>query len=141
MLYEVFKNLKEEELKNATYYDLKAVRIYKRLDKLKGSFANKKIRRFLLKRLDFDKFAKTDLAIAGILGLWWYETLKVTKEFHISDKSSLEALVKIMGENNQDYLYSTIEFLDFVASSVFPEAKEKIVLKKALNKFPYCLGM
>jgi len=135
---ETLEKSKNVPLSEITKADLTFTSVYKKLERIKRTFANEKIRNFLLKRVPEDINKTCDLGLVAVVVLVWFKRLNLTKEIVI--KENLEELIEaIVKSVNFETAKNSIEFASELVADVFPDQKGLIEFRKISGKFPFSL--
>jgi len=135
---ETLERSKDVPLSEITKADLTFTSVYKKLDRIKRTFANEKIRNFLLKRVPEDINKTCDLGLVAVVVLAWFKRLNLTKEIVI--KENLEELTEaIVKSVDFETAKNSIEFASELVADVFPDQKGLIEFRKISGKFPFNL--
>jgi len=123
-------------------YDIKLISIYKKLKRLRPSFANKKVSNFFYKKIEkiSDDISQDCLVLLiGLIGIYFYQKFKRTNEF-VLDISTNE-IEEIFNEINKENEITecTINKAIEIIESIYPDEKGLIEFYKLTDRFPFNL--
>jgi len=135
---ETLDRSKDVPLSEITKADLTFTAVYKKLDRIKRTFANEKVRNFLLKRVPDDISKTCDLGLVAVVVLAWFKRLNLTKEIVVTEnlEELTEAIVKSV---DYETAKNSIEFASELVADVFPDQRGLVEFRRISGKFPFNL--
>jgi len=112
--------------------------LYKMLDNIKKTIANKKIETFLLKRISNDSLNDIDLMTIVLTIMFYHKTIVDKKDFTFNF-DFYELLKNASMDFDKKIFNNSIETASNLFIDIFPEKKPLILFKKVTNKKPFNL--
>ena len=121
--------------------DMLVLSIYKKLKRLRPSYANKKVLDFFFKRLKkVDDAVSQDCQplLMGLIGVYFYQKFKRTNEFDLGiNPFKIEEMFKSLINDNFIITKQTIIKAIEIIESIYPDEKGLIEFYRLSNRFPF----
>ena len=136
------KELKCDISKAEDHDDMLVLSIYKKLKRLRPSYANEKVSKFMFKRIESipDEISQECQPILmGLIGVYFYQKFKRTNEFDLGiSPKKIENIFKDLTEvHNFKISPCTINRSLNIIESIYPDEKGLIEFYKLTNRFPF----
>ena len=140
------KDLKCDISKAEDHDDMLVLSIYKKLKRLRPSFANEKVSNFMFRRIASvpDELSESCQPILmGLLGVYFYQKFKQTNEFDLGiNTKKIESIFKNLQEvHNFKISQCTVNRTVKIIESIYPDEKGLIEFYKLTNKFPFNINI
>ncbi len=135
------KELKCDISKAEDHDDMLVLSIYKKLKRLRPSYANEKVSKFMFKRIESipDEISQEcQPLLMGLIGVYFYQKFKRTNEFDLGiNPSKIEEMFKSLINDNFIITKQTITKAIEIIESIYPDEKGLIEFYRLSNRFPF----
>ncbi len=136
------KDLKCDISKAEDKDDLLVLNLYKKLKRLRPSYANEKVSSFMFKRIESipDELSQECQPILmGLIGVYFYQKFKRTNEFDLGiNPKKIENIFKdLIDVHNFKVTPCTINRSIKIIEAIYPDEKGLIEFYRLTNRFPF----
>jgi len=142
LINEKTKDLEVDMLKVEDGNDMLVLNLYKKLKRLRLSYANEKVSKFMFKRIESipDELSQECQPILmGLIGVYFYQKFKRTNEIDLGiNPKKIENIFKdLIDVHNFKITPCTINRSIKIIEAIYPDEKGLIEFYRLTNRFPF----